>query len=758
MSRHRAVRNLDIDDILQEDDYDSEYDEDAIDETAISTEDLETLEEALTYIYSIIGEDTILSEKEIKETLWNSYFDTEETLNWALEKIEKVKAIEEKKKAKEEAKKASQAKPVSSLQSLAQRNSIQKTIPSSTNSLSHLASRTSNNALGSLASLAKKQPTTKPILTHTPPVKPPPVIKPQVVVVKEEKEEEIMENALIAKPSTAAQFLFQDLPTHPTSLEPVSSKVSTIPVFTFNQPSPDDIVLSAQNQPTAEKKAAAAAAAVTAAAKPKSSRKEEDPVEFLSDEEDLSQEMSAMGFKTHSEPLAKIPSSKRVNVLEEFEKRSGAKPKLNLVVIGHVDAGKSTLMGHFLYALGQVNERTMKKFERDSQKIGKGSFAFAWVLDETGEERDRGITMDIATNHFETQNKSFTLMDAPGHRDFIPNMISGTAQADAAILVVDASINAFEAGFDAGGQTKEHAVLARSLGVQQLIVAINKLDTVSWNEARFKEVQAKLGAYLVQVGFKKNNVVFVPLSGLTGENLVKKSEIPELTSWYKGTCLLDQIDKFSPPMRLLDRPLRMRVTDFFKGGIGSSGGVSVAGNIESGTIQVGEQIMIVPGGEIGYVKTMQVNEEPATWAAAGDSILMTLVQLDILNLSNGCIVCTPSRPVPVTGLFEAQIVVFDIRIPITPGYPVVLHHGSLDEPAFVYKLIEVLDKSTGQVIKNNPRCLTKGMTAKIQIKLSQRPIPLETFKDNKQLGRIMLRKDGETVAAGVVNEILTFGS
>ncbi|GAA5812847.1 hypothetical protein MFLAVUS_006306 [Mucor flavus] len=767
MSRHRAVRNLDIDDILQEDDYDSEYDENAIDETAISTEDLETLEESLTYIYSIIGEDTILSEKEIKETLWNSYFDTEETLNWALEKIEKAKAIEEKKKAKEEAKKASQAKPVSSLQSLAQRNSAaQKTSPSSNNSLSHLASRTSNNnTLESLASLAKKQPTTKPALTHTPlrPVKTltPPIVKPQVVAVKveeeEEEEEEIFENALVAKPSMAAQFLFQDLPTNHTSLEPVSSKVSTIPVFAFNQPSPDDIVLAAQNQPTAEKKAAAAAAAA-AAAKPKPTKKEEEHVEFLSDEEEISQEMSAMGFQTHSEPLAKIPSSKRVNVLEEFEKRSSAKPKLNLVVIGHVDAGKSTLMGHFLYALGQVNERTMKKFERDSQKIGKGSFAYAWVLDETGEERDRGITMDIATNHFETEHKSFTLLDAPGHRDFIPNMISGTAQADAAILVVDASPNAFEAGFDAGGQTKEHAVLARSLGVQQLIVAINKLDNVAWSQVRFKEVQAKLGAYLVHVGFKKSNVTFVPVSGLTGENLVKKSEVSELTCWYKGTCLLDQIDKFSPPMRLLDRPLRMRVTDFFKGGIGSSGGVSVAGNIESGTIQVGEQIMIVPGGEVGYVKTMQVNEEPATWAAAGDSVLMTLVQLDILNLSNGCIVCTPSRPVPVTSLFEAQIVVFDIRIPITPGYPIVLHHGSLDEPAFVYKLIEVLDKSTGEVIKRNPRCLTKGMTAKIQIKLSQRPIPLETFKDNKQLGRIMLRKDGETVAAGVVNDILTFGS
>lgn len=470
--------------------------------------------------------------------------------------------------------------------------------------------------------------------------------------------------------------------------------------------------------------------------------------------------MNAMGLgkaapttAVKSEPLAKIPASKRVNVAEEYQKRSGEKPKLNLVIIGHVDAGKSTLMGHFLYDLGQVSERTMRKFERESQKIGKGSFAYAWVLDETGEERDRGITMDIATNHFETEHRNFTLLDAPGHRDFIPNMISGTAQADAAILVVDASTNAFEAGFDAGGQTKEHAVLARSLGVQQLVVAINKLDMTQWNEARFKEIQAKLGAYLIQVGFRKSHLKFIPVSGLTGENLVKKSQVKELLDWYQGPSLLEQIDKFDPPTRLLDKPLRMRVTDFFKDGIGSSGGVSVAGNIEAGTIQVSEQVMIVPGNEVGYVKTMQVNEEPANWAAAGDSVLMTLVNLDIMNLSNGCIVCTGSKPVPVTSTFEAQIVVFDIRIPITPGYPVVLHHGSLDEPASITKLVEILDKSTGEVVKKNPRVLSKGMTAKVQVKLSQRPIPLETFKDNKQLGRIMLRKDGETVAAGVVNEV-----
>ncbi|KAG0176932.1 HBS1-like protein [Apophysomyces sp. BC1034] len=456
--------------------------------------------------------------------------------------------------------------------------------------------------------------------------------------------------------------------------------------------------------------------------------------------------------------LVKIPPAKRVNVLEEYAKRSSEKPKLNLVVIGHVDAGKSTLMGHFLYALGQVNERTMKKFERDSQKIGKGSFAYAWVLDETGEERDRGITMDIAINNFETAHRRFTLLDAPGHRDFIPNMISGTAQADVAILVVDSTTGGFESGFGAHGQTKEHALLARSLGVQQLIVAVNKLDMMSWDPVRFDEIVTMLGAFLLQVGFRKSNLTYVPVSGLTGENLIERSTIAELVAWYKGPSLMELVDAFEPPVRLLDKPFRLGVTDFFKGGIGSGGGVSIAGPVDAGHLQVGEQVMVVPGGELGVVKAMQVNDEPSNWAAAGDSVLMTLSGLDIMTLSTGCVLCSPLAPVPVTTSFTAQIVVFDIKVPITSGFPVILHHQSLNEPASIVKLLSVLDKATGEVIKKNPRHLTKGATAKVKIQLSHRAIPLETFKDNKQLGRIMLRKGGETVAAGVVNEILTFGS
>ncbi|KAM3581643.1 hypothetical protein VKS41_005807 [Umbelopsis sp. WA50703] len=457
-------------------------------------------------------------------------------------------------------------------------------------------------------------------------------------------------------------------------------------------------------------------------------------------------------------PLAKIPASKRVDVEAEYAKRSSEKAKLNMVVIGHVDAGKSTLMGHFLYALGQVSDKTIKKYEREAQKIGKSSFAYAWVLDETGEERSRGITMDIATNHFETKSKQFTLLDAPGHRDFIPNMISGAAQADVAILVVDATTGEFEAGFDANGQTKEHALLVRSLGVQQMIVAVNKLDIMDWSEARFEEIKAKLGTFLVQAGFRKSKLYFVPVSGLTGENLVARSANSPLNNWYNGQTLVDHVDKFEPPIRLLDRPFRMAVSDFFKGGIGSSSGVSVAGRIDAGHVQVGEQVVAIPGGEIGVVKTMQVNDETAVWGAAGDSCLMTLTGLDIMQLSSGTVLCTPSNVVPVTSYFEAQVVVFDIKVPITSGFPVILHHQSLNEPASVIKLVATIDKATGEIIKKSPRHLSKGSTATVRIKLANRPIPLETFKDNKDLGRVMLRKGGETVAAGVVTQILSFGS
>uniref|UniRef100_A0A9L0TKL8 HBS1-like protein n=1 Tax=Equus caballus TaxID=9796 RepID=A0A9L0TKL8_HORSE len=412
----------------------------------------------------------------------------------------------------------------------------------------------------------------------------------------------------------------------------------------------------------------------------------------------------------------KKPSRLRqqIDVKAELEKRQGGKQLLNLVVIGHVDAGKSTLMGHMLYLLGNVNKRIMHKYEQESKKAGKASFAYAWVLDETGEERERGVTMDVGMTKFETTTKVITLMDAPGHKDFIPNMITGAAQADVAVLVVDASRGGFEAGFETGGQTREHGLLVRSLGVTQLAVAVNKMDQVNWQQERFQEITGKLGHFLKQAGFKESDVAFIPTSGLSGENLITRSQSSELTKWYKGLCLLEQIDSFKPPQRSVDKPFRLCVSDVFKG--------------------------------------ITLHDEPVDWAAAGDHVSLTLVGMDIIKINVGCIFCGPREPIKACTRFRARILIFNIEIPVTKGFPVLLHYQTVSEPAVIKRLISILNKSTGEVTKKKPKLLTKGQNALVELQ-TQRPVALELYKDFKELGRFMLRYGGTTIAAGVVTEI-----
>ncbi|XP_061563298.1 HBS1-like protein isoform X1 [Cololabis saira] len=439
----------------------------------------------------------------------------------------------------------------------------------------------------------------------------------------------------------------------------------------------------------------------------------------------------------------------QINVKAELEKRQGGKTLLNLVVIGHVDAGKSTLMGHLLYLLGNVNKRTMHKYEQESKKAGKASFAYAWVLDETGEERDRGVTMDVGMTKFETNSKVVTLMDAPGHKDFIPNMITGAAQADVAVLVVDASRGEFEAGFEAGGQTREHALLVRSLGVTQLAVAVNKMDQVNWQQDRFQEIISKLGHFLKQAGFKESDVFYIPSSGLSGENLTARSSVAELTSWYSGPSLMGQIDAFKAPQRSIDKPFRLCVSDVFKD---QGSGFCVTGKIEAGYIQTGERILAMPPNETCTVKGITLHDEALDWAAAGDHVSLTVTGMDIIKINVGCVFCDPKEPIRACTRFRARILLFNIEVPVTQGFPVLLHYQTVSEPATIRKLVSVLHKSSGEVLKKKPKCLSKGMNAVVEIQ-TQRPVSLELYKDYKELGRFMLRYVGSTIAAGVVTEI-----
>ncbi|XP_035176456.1 HBS1-like protein isoform X3 [Oxyura jamaicensis] len=449
-------------------------------------------------------------------------------------------------------------------------------------------------------------------------------------------------------------------------------------------------------------------------------------------------------------PVKKTSKTKpQIDVKAELEKRQGGKQLLNLVVIGHVDAGKSTLMGHLLYLLGNVNKRTMHKYEQESKKAGKASFAYAWVLDETGEERERGVTMDVGMTKFETKTKVITLMDAPGHKDFIPNMITGAAQADVAILVVDASRGEFEAGFETGGQTREHGLLVRSLGVTQLAVAVNKMDQVNWQQERFQEITSKLGQFLKQAGFKESDVAYIPTSGLGGENLVTRSQSSDLTKWYTGKCLLEQIDSFKPPQRSVDKPFRLCVADVFKD---QGSGFCVTGKIEAGYIQVGERLLAMPPNETCTAKGITLHDEPVDWAAAGDHVSLTLTGMDIIKINVGCVFCDPKEPIKVCTRFRARILIFNIEVPITKGFPVLLHYQTVSEPATIRRLLSVLHKSTGEVTKKKPKFLTKGQNALIELQ-TQRPVALELYKDFKELGRFMLRYSGSTIAAGVITEV-----
>lgn len=424
------------------------------------------------------------------------------------------------------------------------------------------------------------------------------------------------------------------------------------------------------------------------------------------------------------------------------------KPHMNLVVVGHVDNGKSTTVGHLMVDLKVIDQRTIDAYAKESEATGKGdTFKYAWVLDSIKEERDRGVTIDLAFQKFETQKFFYTLIDAPGHRDFIKNMITGASEADAAVLVVSVKPGETEAATDPGGQAREHAFLSRTLGVSQIAVALNKMDDVAYSEQRYKEVKELVEKMLKLVGYNTSKVQFIPVSAWKGDNLIKLSEN---TPWYKGPTLAESLDMFEAPEKPIGKPLRIPIQDVYT--ITGVGTVPV-GRVETGVVRANDKVIVMPSGVTGEVKSIETHHTQMESAEAGDNIGFNLRGVDRKSIHRGDVLGSIDKPPSVAREFEAQIIVIHHPTAMAPGYTPVLHAHTAQVAATLSEFVAKIDAKTGGIVEEKPKFLKTGDAAIVRVKPT-RPLAIETFKEFPEIGRFALRDMGTTIAAGVVKGIV----
>jgi elongation factor 1-alpha len=426
------------------------------------------------------------------------------------------------------------------------------------------------------------------------------------------------------------------------------------------------------------------------------------------------------------------------------------KTHVNLVVIGHVDAGKSTTTGHLIYKLGGIDKRTIEKFEKEAQELGKGSFKYAWVLDNLKAERERGITIDIALWKFETPKFYFTVIDAPGHRDFIKNMITGTSQADVALLVVASGQGEFEAGISKDGQTREHGLLAFTLGVKQMIVAVNKMDdpSVMFSEPRYNEIKDEVSNYLKKVGYKVAKIPFVPISGWAGDNMIEKS--PNMT-WYTGPTLMESLDTVVPPKRPTDKPLRLPLQDVYK--IGGIGTVPV-GRVETGILKPGMVVVFAPVGLSTEVKSVEMHHESLEEAFPGDNVGFNIKNIAVKELRRGMVAGdTKNDPPRGTESFNAQVIIMNHPGQIGNGYAPVLDCHTAHVACQFQEITQKIDKRSGQVTEENPKFIKTGDAAMVRL-VPSKAMCVESFNDYPPLGRFAVRDMRQTVAVGVIKDVI----
>ncbi|KIK65292.1 hypothetical protein GYMLUDRAFT_38735 [Collybiopsis luxurians FD-317 M1] len=428
-----------------------------------------------------------------------------------------------------------------------------------------------------------------------------------------------------------------------------------------------------------------------------------------------------------------------------------AKEHLNIVFVGHVDAGKSTLGGNLLFITGAVDKRTMEKYEREAKEAGRESWYLSWALDSTPQERLKGKTVEVGRAYFETDARRYTILDAPGHKTFVPSMISGAAQADIAILVISARKGEFETGFERGGQTREHIMLVKTAGVSKVVIAINKMDesTVLWDKARFDEIKEKLTPFIKAAGFNpKTDVTFIPLSAFTGLNL--KDRVPKTTCpWWDGPSFLEHLDHMPMVDRKINAPLMMPVSEKYK-----DMGTIIVGKIESGHIRKDDKLILMPNKdqvEIAAIYTELEEEVPS--AICGDNVRIRLRGVDDEDISPGFVLTSPTKPIHAVRQFEAQLAILEHKSIICAGYSAVMHVHTLSEEVTLLALLHYFDKATGRKSKKPPQFAKKGQKIVALIETTA-AVCVERFADYPQLGRFTLRDEGRTIAIGKITKLV----
>ena len=420
------------------------------------------------------------------------------------------------------------------------------------------------------------------------------------------------------------------------------------------------------------------------------------------------------------------------------------KPHINLVFIGHVDHGKSTTVGRLLYDSGAINEQALRKLKEKAEELGKGGFEFAFVMDNLKEERERGVTIDLAHKKFVSDKYEFTIIDAPGHKDFIKNMITGASQADAAVLVVAASDGVME-------QTKEHIWLSRTLGVGQMIIAVNKMDAVKFDQTKFNKVKDEVTGVLKTAGYNPANIAFIPVASLHGDNIVKKSAN---MSWYTGPTLREQLDLFKEPEKPTQLPLRLPLQDVYNiTGIG----VVPVGRVETGIMKIGDKVIVVPGREgkgiTGEVKTIEMHHEQVTQAEPGDNVGFNVRGIGKKDIARGDVLGHVDSPPTVVSEFTAQVVILNHPTVLTVGYTPVFHVHTAQVACQITELVRKINPATGETLQEKPDMLKNGDAAIIKVKPTK-PMVIETQKNIPHMARFAIRDAGSTVAAGMCIDLV----